>query len=136
MKKIYILVGAVLLLVLIIMCWFFIFQYYDFAQNLGKKSEEAALQESSRFIGTWETDFIEGDIRFIGYNGILIFHGDKTGSIGGLPSTWDLKEGQQLIIYYYEGISLVTYDYSFSEDEKRLTLTNSNGFLEYLKIEY
>ena len=135
MKKIYILVGAVLLLVLIIMCWFFIFQYYDFAQILGKKSEEAALQESSRFIGTWETDFIEGDIRFIGYNGILIFHGDKTGSIGGLPSTWDLKE-DQLIIYYYEGMSSVTYDYSFSEDEKSLNLINSKGLLEYFKKEY
>jgi len=134
MKKIYILVGAVLLLVLVIMCWFFIFQYYDFAQNLGKKSEEAALQESSRFIGTWETDFIEGDTRLIGYNGILIFHGDKTGSIGGLPSTWELKEGQ-VIIYYYEGISSVTYDYSFSEEETHLTLTNSNGFLEYFKSE-
>lgn len=132
MKKIYIIVGAVLLLVLIIMCWFFIFQYYDFAQNLGKKSEEAALQESSMFIGTWETDFIEGDTRFIGYNGILNFHGDKTGSIGGLPSTWELEEGS-LIIYYYEGISSVKYDYSFSEDETHLTLTNSNGFLEYLK---
>ena len=134
MKKIYILVGAVLLLVLIIMCWFFIFQYYDFAQNLGKKSKEAALQESSRFIGIWETDFIEGDARFIGYNGILIFHGDKIGSIGGLPSTWELKE-DKLIIYYYEGVSSVTYDYSFSEDETRLTLINSNGFLEYFKRE-
>ncbi|MHA1969020.1 MAG: hypothetical protein ACW964_14605 [Candidatus Hodarchaeales archaeon] len=135
MKKIYILVGAVLLLVLIIMCWFFIFQYFDFAQNLGKKSEGVALIESSRFIGNWETDFIEGDDRFIGYNGILIFHGDKTGSIGGLTSTWDIKEGQ-LIIYYYEGMASVTYDYSFSEDEKHLTLTNSNGFLEYIKIEH
>jgi hypothetical protein len=116
------------------MCWFFIFQYYDFAQNLGNKLEEAAMQERSRFIGTWETDFIEGDTRFIGYNGILIFHGDKTGSIGGLPSTWELTEGQ-VIIYYYEEISSVTYDYSFSEDETHLTLTNSNGFLEYLKSE-
>ena len=79
--------------------------------------------------------FIEGDVRFIGYNGILIFHGDKTGSIGGITSTWELKEGQ-LIIYYYEGISSVTYDFSFLEDEKRLILTNSNGFLEYIKIEY
>ncbi len=135
MKKIYILAGAVLLLVLIIMCWFFIFQYFDFAQNLGKKSEEAALIESSRFIGTWESDFIEGDVRFIGYNGILIFHGDKTGSIGGITSTWELKESQ-LIIYYYKGISSVTYDFSFSEDEKHLILTNSNGFLKYIKIEY
>jgi len=133
MKKIYIFVGAVLVLVLILMCWFFVFQYYDFAQNLGKTSEEVAMQERSRFIGTWETELIEDDSWFIGYNGILIFHGDKTGSIGGLSSTWDLIGGQ-LIIYYNEGISSVKYDYSFSEDETRLTLRNSNVILDYLKI--
>lgn len=134
MKKIYIVVGAVLIFVLILMCWFFGFQYYDFASNISKKSEEAAMQERSRFIGAWETEFIEGDARFIGYNGILIFHADKIGSIGGLPSIWDLAEGQ-LKIYYNEGISSVTYDYSFSEDKTRLKLTNSNGFLDYLKKE-
>ena len=94
MKKIYILVGAVLLLVLIIMCWFFIFHYYDFARNIGKKAHDAAFNEKSRFIGTWETEFIQGDTRFIGQNGILIFHADETGSIGGLSSTWKMKDGQ------------------------------------------
>ena len=114
MKKIYILVGAVLLLVLIIMCWFFIFHYYDFARNIGKKADDAAFNEKSRFIGTWETEFIQGDTRFIGQNGILIFHADETGSIGGLSSTWEMKDGQ-IIIYYYEGISSVTYSYTFSD---------------------
>jgi hypothetical protein len=134
MKKIYILIGAVLILVLIIMCWFFVFQYYDFAQNLGKKSEEVALEEKSRFIGTWETEFIEGDGQFIGTNGILAFHIDGTGLIGGLSSTWDIKDGP-LVIDYYDGVASVMYNYSFSEDETVLTLSNSNTFLVYEKIE-
>jgi len=132
MKKIYILAGAVFLLVLILMCWFFIFNYYEFATNLGKKSKDAALNEESRFIGTWETEYIEEDNRFIGFNGIYVFSSDGTGSIGGLSSTWDVEEGK-LIIYYYERISSVSYEYSFSEDESILTLSNSNGFLEFTK---
>ena len=44
-------------------------------------------------------------------------------------------ERWSIIIYYYEGISSVTYSYTFSDDETRLTLTNSNGFLNYLKNE-
>ena len=133
MKKIYILAGAVLLLVLILMCWFFIFNYYDFATNIGKKSDEAALNEKSRFIGTWETEFIPGDSRFIGTNGIFIFHLDGTGSIGGLQSTWDIDEGQ-LIIYYNDGISSITYDYSFSDDENTLILSNYKGLLDFTRV--
>jgi len=133
MKKVYILVGAVLLLVLILMCWLFIFHYYDFATDVGKKSDKASLNEKSRFIGTWETEFIEGDSRFIGTNGIYVFNSGGTGSIGGLPSTWDIDEGQ-LIIYYNEGLSFVTYGYSFADDDNTLILTKSGVYLEFTRI--
>ena len=130
MKKIYILAGVVLFFVFVIMVWIFFFDFFDFASTLGDKSSDIALDEKSKFIGTWETTYIEGDERFVGYNGIYIFSTDQTGTIGGLVCTWEIIDNK-LIIQYYGGIATLTYDYEFSNDGDLLVLTNTEGTLNF-----
>jgi hypothetical protein len=130
MKKIYVLAGVVLFFVFVIMVWVFFFDFFDFASTLGDKSSDIALDEKSKFIGTWETTYIEGDERFVGFNGIYIFNTDQTGTIGGLICTWDIIDNK-LIIHYYEGIATLTYDYEFSNDGDLLILTNTEGSLNF-----
>ena len=115
------------------MVWVFFFNFYDFATNLGEGAEQASSDEKTKFIGEWITEYMPGDERFVGNNGVYIFSSDETGSIGGLPCTWELSNGQ-LLIDYYEGFRSITYDYSFSNDDNILTLTNSIGTLEFTKI--
>jgi len=132
MKKIFIFAGAILLFVLLLTAWLFIIDFSIFAEDLGEGVKEGALDEKTRFIGTWETPYIEGDDRFVGYNGIYTFSADGTGSIGGLLCTWDISDGK-LVIHYYEGFATLTYDYSFSDDEDTLVLTSSDGSLTFTK---
>ena len=115
------------------MVWVFFFDFYDFATDLGEGAEQVPIYEKTKFIGEWVTEYIPGDERFVGNNGVYIFSSDETGSIGGLPCTWELSNGQ-LLINYYEGFRSITYDYSFSDDDNILTLTNSTGTLEFTRI--
>lgn len=131
MKRIFILAGAVLFIVLVIMCWFFLGNVFKFASNLGEESK-IVMDDKNRFVGTWETTYIEGDDRFVGFNGIYNFKTDGTGAIGGLICTWNIENGK-LVIDYNEGFSTLTYNYSFSNEDNALTLTNSNGSLEFIK---
>ena len=132
MKKIFIVVGIILFFVLMLMAKLFIIDFSKFAESLGEGAEKAASIEKSKFIGTWETPYIEDDERFVGYNGIYTFSSDGTGSIGGLLCTWVISDNK-LVIHYYEGIATLTYDYSFSEDFETFTLTDSNGILVFSK---
>lgn len=132
MKKIYILSGVILLFVLIIMCWVFFGNFSDFANKLGKESGKIPPDEKSKFVGTWETTYYEDDDRFVGFNGTYQFNTDETGSVGGLISTWDISNGK-LVIYYYECTATLTYDYLFSDNGNKLTLTKSDGTLQFTK---
>jgi len=132
MKKIYIFAGVVCLFILLLTTWLFIVDFSDFAKFLGKEAEESATDEKSKFIGTWKTVYIEGDERFVGYNGIYKFSSDGSGTIGGLICNWDLKDNK-LFIDYFEGSSHLIYDYIFSENYELLTLNNSKGSLVFNK---
>jgi hypothetical protein len=131
MKKIWILAGVVLFIVLVIMCWMFFGEFFNFAKNLSEGSE-GVIDEKSSFVGTWETTYIEGDNRFVGFNGVYKFYASGAGLIGGLDSTWDIVDNK-LVIHYYGGAANLTYDYSFSNEDNTLTITNSNGALEFIK---
>lgn len=133
MKKIYIVAGIVLFIGFLAMVWIFFGDFFDFAQNLGEGAKKASYEEKTKFIGTWETIFIEGDERFVGFNGIYKFNTDGTGTIGGLLCTWDIKDNK-LVIHYYEGIATLTYDYTLSDDDNSLILTKSKGSLEFVRI--
>ena len=133
MKKIFILAGAILLFVLLSTTWLFMIDFSIFAENLGEGVKEGALDEKTRFIGTWETTYIEDDDRFVGYNGIYRFSSGGTGSIGGLLCSWDISD-DNLVIHYYEGIATLTYVYSFSDDGDTLVLTDSNGSLQFSRV--
>ncbi len=132
MKKILILAGVVLLFVLLLSAWLFMIDFSYFAESLGEDAKDVSLDEKTKFIGTWETTYIDGDERFVGYNGIYQFNTDGTGVIGALICTWELLE-ETLVIDYYEGYATLTYDYTFSDDETSLILDNSNGTIEFTK---
>jgi len=131
MKKIYILAGVILFIVLVIMCWVFFGNFFDYTKNLSEATKDI-LDEKSKFIGIWETQFFEDDDRFIGSSGIYIFRTDGIGSIGGIESIWDIID-KKLVVHCYEGVVILNYDYLFSNDEKTLTLTNSNGELVFIR---
>jgi hypothetical protein len=134
MKKIYVLAGIVLFIVFVIMVWVFFGNFFNFANTLGDISSNYTLDEKSKFIGTWETTYIEGDERFVGFNGVYAFNSDQTGFIGGLLCTWNiLYNDSKLVIYYYEGVANLTYNYSFYNDGNTLVLTNSIGSLDFSK---
>ena len=132
MKKIFIFAGAVLFFILLLTTWLFIVDFSDFAKFLGKEAKGSTTDEKSKFIGTWKTMYIEGDERFVGYNGIYKFSSDGSGTIGGLICNWDLKDNN-LIIDYYEVSSPLIYEYIFSENYELLTLNNSKGSLVFNK---
>ena len=132
MKKIFVFAGAVLLFILLLTTWLFIVDFSDFAKVLGDKTKDAGTDEKTKFIGTWETTYIEGDKRFFGYNGIYKFSSDGTGTVGGLICSWEIKNSQ-LIIDLYEYSSKIIYKYFFSEDFESLTLYDSKGSIEFSK---
>ena len=133
MRKIFVLAGIVLFFSFIAMCWLFFGNFFDFAKNLGEESEKIEVSEKSRFIGTWETTYIEGDERFIGDSGIYKFKTDGTGEVGGLDCIWNLSK-VKLVITYNEGYSILSYNYTFSKDDSILTLNNDIGSLIFNKI--
>lgn len=133
MKKIFIFAGVVLFFILILTTWLFIVDFSDFAKFLGKEVKESSNDEKSKFIGTWKTVFIEGDERFVGYNGIYKFSSDGSGTIGGLTCSWVLTENK-LVVDYFEGSQPLIYDYIFSENYELLTLNNSKGSLVFSKF--
>jgi len=133
MKKIFIVAGLVLFISLMLTTWLFVIDFSDFAKNLGKKTEDVGLDEKSKFIGTWKTTYIEGDYRFVGYNGIYKFHLGGTGTIGGLICTWDISNNK-LVIIYNEGTETLIYDYFFYENYDKLSLNNSYGTLDFSKF--
>ena len=132
MKKIYFVAGVVLFISLLVMVGIFFGDIFDFAQNLEEGAKQASYEEYTQFIGNFETQFIPGDERFIGFNGVYKFNSDGSGTISSLSSTWEV-ENNQLVIHYYEGISTVTYDYAFFDDDNTLVLSNSKGSLEFTR---
>lgn len=130
-EKIYVLVGVVLFFILVIMCWVFLGNFFDYTRNLGEVTEDL-VDEKSKFIGVWEIQFFKDDDRFVSNSGIYIFRTDGTGSISGIESTWDIID-KKLVVHYYDGVVILNYDYFFSNDEKILTLTNSNGEIVFIR---
>ena len=130
MRKIFILTGLVLFFVLVIMVCFFFGNLSEYANFLGDKSSGVATGEKSKFYGVWETNYIEGDDRFIGSNGFYRFKTDGTGIIGGSVCLWELEE-DKLVISHNGGYDSLTYDFSFENDDNTLFLSNSNGTLEF-----
>ena len=121
-----------LLFVLLLSAWLFIIDFSQYAGSIGEGVKDSALEEKTKFIGTWETTYIENDERFVGFNGIYQFNTDGTGLIGAQISAWEIDENR-LIIKYYEGLSSKTYEYSFSDNDSILILIDSNGALVFTK---
>lgn len=82
-----------------------------FAGCNGQSSEE------NKFVGTWEASE---------YN-VITFFSDGTCS-GGVPgSKYEIKDGKLVFLMYSGGNEFsYAYDYSFSNDDKTLTLTSVN----------
>ena len=83
--------------------------------------------EENKFIGTWIKDTQSFDKTSI------TFFFDGTGSYASISINWELKDGK-LVIDWLEGVRFI-YDYFFSEDINKLTLTDTNTGLSttYIK---
>ncbi len=78
-------------------------------------------KEKGKFIGTWKTN---QDLT-------LIFYEDDTCRMEGLfngPGEWYLENNTIFITLKFEGgKNYMSYNYSFSDDENTLILTDSSG---------
>ena len=133
MNKILWISGIIIIGVILLGAWLLIGEFSGFAFNLGEESKDIGTNEKTKFIGIWETTYIEDDNRFIGQNGIYKFSIDGTGTIGGLTCTWDINEGNLTIDHEGER-EPIFYNYTFTNNDT-LILTNINGSLEFSKKE-
>ena len=77
----------------------------------------------NRFVGTWAHR---------DYGSIFEYFSDGKGTIQGTPMTWEIKDGK-LVMKWLDGESALTYNYEFSENNTKLTLTNVNdGSVNYM----
>jgi hypothetical protein len=85
--------------------------------------------EESRFIGTWKS---EENPLIIPVT--LILYSEGTSLMGGLNSTWELKEGQ-LVITLTDNELVSSFDYYFTEDDTvlHLQLFGNDVYDIYLK---
>ena len=113
MNKVWVLVGAVSIFVIVLFCWIFIVDFGGFSQLLGEKSQEAVQDESSRFIGTWSMAGAAS----------LNFFADGSYRQGVTEGAWSVAVGV-LTLSPDDGPSVVRYQYLFSEHETVLELTN------------
>ena len=119
MNKILIFAGIILLSVLLLSTWFFIGEVGNFAQFLGQKSQEIVEGEENKFIGTWETTG----------GPTLKLSSDGTASNGLNNGIYEIKEGKLVITYSNLNSwdeDIYTYDYSFSNNDETLILTDIN----------
>ena len=85
--------------------------------------------EERRFVGEWNSEVNPKIIPVT-----LILNSDGTANMGGLISTWELKNGQ-LIISASEFEFVSNYDYFFTENDTilHLRLEGNDVFDVYLK---
>ncbi|UCD13315.1 MAG: hypothetical protein JSW60_07090 [Thermoplasmatales archaeon] len=73
--------------------------------------------EESRFVGTWEQRE---------YLSITFFLDETCSWLGNISGKWEIKDGK-LEITFVEYGDIHVYDYSFSNNDNSLTLTNVKG---------
>ena len=76
--------------------------------------------DEEKIIGAWKLDIL--NITFF-QNGKLLFVYDN--------GTWEIKDGQLVITVPRATIPTVTYSYVFSNDDKKLTLTDINNMYSF-----
>ena len=122
MKKILIITGVISVLVLILFGMLFVGGFGSFAQLLGEKSQEISVDEKTRFIGMWES----------GDEGKITFLTDGTYSTDDDEGSFMIKSEKLILTRYYFGTK-EEYNYSFSDDGEKLTLTNSDSYVVFIK---
>ena len=80
----------------------------------------------SRFFGTWEQQITGTNITFAP-------NGSYYTEVVGWISTWEVKDGK--VCYTYDDGTEACQDFSFSNDDKTLTLVAGGHGIIYTKIE-
>jgi hypothetical protein len=114
MKKVWVLVGVVLLCVLCIGAWFFIADLGGFSQLLGNKTKNALSDQSARFLGTWTSQEF----------GTITFFSSKMYRMGSQEGVWVIDTETVSLYETGDDAPLVVYQYVFSENDSLLQLTN------------
>lgn len=108
MKKQLVIIGIVALLV-----------------SVGLSGCDILKSDRDKFVGTWRSDSGENNFTLFS-NGTFVmpdqYYGQRTGK-------WSLKDGKFLMIYDpTQGQNFTSdYDYTFSNNDKTITLTDLNG---------
>ena len=78
---------------------------------------ESLSNEEQRFIGTWQMEEMNTNITFYSNGDVSDFFGD----------TFEVKDGKFVILTRFAGGNKQQlYDYSFSDNDTKLVLTNIN----------
>ncbi len=132
MKKIWILAGIILLIVLLLGSWLFVIKFGGFANFLGEKS--SSIQNSTKydFVGIWETENPDINNFIIGEGGRYSFLLTGKGTFGGISGNWNISDSK-LYINCTEELSYI-YGYRFSKEKDTLNLTIDGSEIEFKKI--
>ena len=83
----------------------------SFLSGCTSKSDE------DRLVGTWETE--DESMK-------LVIYSDGTCEFIGSQGTWEIKDGNLLMVLRFNnGKNTMSYNYSFSDDDKTLTLMDT-----------
>lgn len=131
MKKIWVLLGGILLFVLILGLWLFIWEFGGLANLLGDKSSD--IQDNSKldFVGNWNTENLSNDSLLVGVGGTYSFSSAGTGTFGGIKGNWRVIDN----ILNINCTDKTNYEYyfRFSKDKNSLFLTCNNVEIEFVK---
>ena len=126
MIKILMFAGFISFCVLMLACWLFIGNFGDFADLLSKKSKKIIEDDTSRFIGTWESG--TGELTFYkngNYTSTMIFYAAGTYSIKNEKLILQMDAGEPNGDSAYSREEAI-YNYSFSDNDIALTLTDED----------
>ena len=118
MRKIYVLVGVVLLCVLVLSTWLFIGKIGGWAHILGDQSKKLVEDEQSHFIGSW-MDVQNNTLYTFARDGSYYIEDFFVGS-------W-VVNGGNFSLARSDDHTVVSFSYSFSDTDTRLILTDTDG---------
>jgi len=124
MEKIWIVAGIVLLIVLLLGAWVVIFQFGGFANLISDEAKDVIDEDKSKFYGTWESNDAENYPYFL-FGKKMTFFENGTVLIGIFEDEafYEISNGK-LFLSYDDGPTGTSYDYTFSEDNLDLYLTD------------
>jgi hypothetical protein len=124
MKGIWIVAGIIFFIVLILGLWLFIFNFGGFANLFGDKAKNIVdSDDESKFYGTWTSDDSENYPYLFGKEVSFLPNGTILLGVLEDEAFYEISNGK-VIITYEDGHRGTPRDYSFSDNNNVLTVTD------------